>query len=356
VCVVAIVTALAGLATPAASGAMLTPERQYAFAEELAKLGDGQLAILEFRRFVFMFPQDPRVPDARFAIAQAYLEQSGNVAAARRELSRLVEEHPRTEAADRARQLDTLVEANKEADFQPLLLFFGARGARQRGDSKEALRQLDTLLQNHPRALLAPDAVLTRAQVLEGDKRLDDAIAAYAELPARYPNSANVPRALLGQATATEARDGAKAHVLDLYRQVATRYPNTPYATQAQERLAALQKQVDTIERQFRPDDVKPFKVTRSGYFANPNLYEVQIEIGDDLSEREIKATLEDALLRHYELRRDPTHLVRVTASYAQLRKRAGVAAWTPKQKPTYDVEKIKGKDRLRGFLDDLRK
>ena len=107
-------------------------ERQLAFAEELRKSGEGQLAIPEYRRFVFIFPHDPHVPDARLAIARGHLEHTGDVAAARRELTALAEQHPNTPAAERGEELDALIEANKELGYKPLLLYFGARGAGRR--------------------------------------------------------------------------------------------------------------------------------------------------------------------------------------------------------------------------------
>jgi TolA-binding protein len=334
----------------------LPGDRQLAFAEELSKSGDGPLAILERRRFVFMFPDDPRVPDARLAIARGYLEYTGDVPAARRELAVLAERYPNTRAAERAQELDALIEANKEMNYKPLLLFFGALSARDRGENAEALRRLDEMARSCSQAQLAPEAFLMRAQVLESERRLDDAIAAYAEVSARYPTSPLVPRALLGQATATEARDGAKPHVAELYRLVTQRYPNTPYAAQAQERFVAIRRGADRFERRCEAADVLQYRVLQVGYTGDPMCFGVVIEIPQDAREPQVKATLEDALIKEAGQRKAPEHSVLVTARFQQSRKKAGTVTWARDRKPDFDIERIKTRDKIHSILDDLRR
>jgi len=333
-----------------------TPDEQYRFAEELARSGETPFAVLEYRRFVFLYPQDPRVPDARFAIARAYLQATGDVAGARRELDALAQQHPNTPAAARAGQLLALIEANREDDYAPARLFFGAIGARDRGDHAAALQGLDQLVARYPRAAVVPEAVFLRAQALEALNRLDDAIAAYAELPARAPQSPLVPRALLGQAVATEARDGAKPHVAVLYRQIIARYPNTPEANAAQERLAALGRQLDDIPRVFARKGVQPFKVVRQGYLDKRDRYDLHIEVAKTLTEDQVKATLEDALVAHAGDRKGREHEVRVEAYFSGGRTRIGKAIWAANRRPEYDVDlkDTRKDDAWRGILDDV--
>ena len=346
---------LALLALSGVAWAATAADQQHEFAEGLASSGEGRFAILEFRRFIFLYPGDPRVPDARYAIARASL-QEGRVAAARRELALLIQKHPKAPAAERGKSLDALIEANKEFGYQPLLLLFAAAGARERGESEDALRRLDELVRKYPTARIAPEAVILRAQILEAQKSYDGAIAAYAELPARYPDSPLVPRALLGQASATEARDGAKPNVLELYQRVIDRFPNTTYATQAGERLAELRKRVVVIKRQFPAQNVKPFKVLRTGYLRTETRYDVQIEIADEVAEDGVKATREDALVKHYGQRKDVPHSVRVLAYYAQSGRRAGAVDWEPRKEPEYKVDRARSKDLLRDILKDVLK
>ena len=345
---------LAALTLLGAAFAQNDPNKQFAFANQLAARGQARFAILEFERFAFLFPRNPRVPDARYAIARAWLEE-GDVAAAKRQLADLLARYPKTNAAAKAKSLQALIEANSEFDYKPLVLFFAAAGARDRGDLAAALAALDELVTKYPTAKLAPEGLLMRAQVLEALKRYEAAIAAYSELPMRYPNSPLIPRALLGQATATEGRDGAKANVITLYQKVIDRYPGTAEAREAQRRITDLRKRVIVLKRQFKARDVKNFKVLQRGYLNRRDRYEVHIQVPGDLDEDEVKATLEDALLKYYDERRDPKHSVRVLAYYAGSGQRAGYVDWTPGKRPDYEVDKVSGReiiiDILRGVL-----
>ncbi len=346
---------LAALTLLGAAFAQNDPNKQFAFANQLAARGQARFAILEFERFAFLFPRNPRVPDARYAIARAWLEE-GDVAAAKRQLADLLARYPKTNAAAKAKSLQALIEANSEFDHKPLLLFFAAAGARDRGDLTRALASLDELVTRYPTAKLGPEALLMRAQVLEGLKRLDAAIAAYSELPVRYPNSPLIPRALLGQAKATEARDGAKTNVLTLYQNVVDRYPGTPEAREAQARIADLRKRIIVLKRRYDRRDVKPFKVLQQGYLTRQTRYEVHIQMPADLDDDEVKATLEDALLKYYDKRRDPKHSVRILAYYAGSGQRAGYVDWTPGKKPDYEVDKVSGREIIIDILRDVLK
>ena len=348
--VLVVVVGLCGLALGANDA-----DKQFAFATRLAARGQSHFAILEFERFTFLYPQDPRVPDARYAIARAWLEE-GRVAAARRELADLAEKYPKAKAAAKARSLDALIEANSEFDYKPLVLFFAAAGARDRGDLAAALAALDELVTKYPTAKLAPEGLLMRAQVLEALKRYEAAVAAYSELPMRYPNSPLIPRALLGQATATEGRDGAKANVITLYQKVIDRYPGTAEAREAQRRITDLRKRVIVLKRQFKARDVKNFKVLQQGYLNRRDRYEVHIQVPDDLDEDEVKATLEDALLKSYEARKDPKHSVRVLAYDAGSGRRAGYVDWTPGKRPDYEVDRDRGREIIIDILRDVLK
>lgn len=343
------------LALCGAAFAQNDADKQFAFAKQLAARGRARFAILEFGRFAFLFPQDPRVPDASYATARAWLEE-GDVAAAKRELADLVARHPKANAAAKAKSLRALIEANSEFDYRPLILFFAAAGARDRGDLPRALGSLDELVAKYPTARLAPEGLLMRAQVLEGLDRHDAAIAAYSELPVRYPKSPLIPRALLGQATATESRDGAKANVIALYQNVIDRYPGTAEAREAQKHIADLRKRVIVLKRQFKARDIKPFKTLQQGYLTRQSRYEVHIQMPRDLDEDEVKATLEDALVKHYEKRKDPKHSVRVLAYYADSGQRAGYVDWTPGKRPDYEVDKVRGREIIIDILRDVLK
>lgn len=343
---------LAGVSAVAATPA----DQQYQFAQELARTREAGFAVLEYRRFIHLFARDPRVPEARFAIARAYLQGTGDVIAARRELDVLTQTHKGTKAAQRAQQLTALIEANKEDGYGPVRLFFGAVGARDREDHAATLAKLDELVTRYPRAVLVPEALLMRAQALEGLKRLDDAIAAHAALPARAPRSPLVPAALLGQAAATEARDGARPHVAQLYRQVITRYPRTPEAAEAQKRLAALEANLDNIPRRFRRADVQPFKVVRQGYLRRRDRYEVHVEVAEGLAKAQLQATLEDALIKHAGDRKERAHAVRVEMFPPKGGRRLAKAEWSPNRRPDYELDKPSSEDLWRDILKGVLK
>ena len=404
-----LMAAVAALLPAAASAA--TPDQQYGFAEQLAQTGEPSFAILEFRRFIFLNPQDLRVPEARLAIARIYLQSEGGVVAARRDLEDVIRQHPRTPAATRARQLMALMDANRGDKYQPLVLFFAAASARDRGDTEGALGKLEQLIAQYPKSPLAADAMLMRAQILEALRSLDQAIAAYAELPTRAPTSPLVPRALLGQARAAEARDGASPHVAALYRQLVTRWPRTPEAAEAQQRLAALEQYVgnvpqtllaqakaaeardgaspqvaalyrqliarwprtpeaaearlrlaaferrmDNIPRRFRRDDIRPFKVMRRGYLGQNDRYDVHIEVDDRLTKDQIEATIEDALLAHAGDRKVRTHSVRVEAYLPKGGRRVGNGSWAHDRRPEYEADDKRGGDVWRDILKDMLK
>jgi len=353
--VVAMVVAAAASPALAVGAVGMTPDQQYRFAEQLAAQGEQEFAVLEFRRFLFLYPRDRRAADAQFAIGRAFLVR-GDVVAAERELELLHRQYPRTPAATRGNQLHDLIAANNEFNYQPLLLFFRADAARDGRDYDASLHLLTELTTKYPRSRLAPDAMFLSAQILEQQKKTNEAMAAYGQVVARYPTSDLARRAALAQAKATEARDGAKPHVLHLYQQVVIRYPNTPEATEAQRRVTALRPRAIAIKRQFDQRDARPFKVRRQGYVKRQDRYEIDIEVGRDMSARQLRATLEDALIRHFASRKNPAHAVRVAAYTTRGNRQAGVVDWAPRQQPQYDIEKAEGKDLLRGILEDMLK
>jgi hypothetical protein len=72
-----------------------------AFADHLFDQGDYCRAITEYERFVFLFPDDVKVPEVELRIALSYLEGKQSEPA-RRRLRALMEQHPGTLTARRA--------------------------------------------------------------------------------------------------------------------------------------------------------------------------------------------------------------------------------------------------------------
>jgi len=69
--ILAAVLALACLALPATAQ---SPDEVLSFARQLVRVGQPEAAAIEFRRFLFLFPDDPRAPAARLDLAEACLE------------------------------------------------------------------------------------------------------------------------------------------------------------------------------------------------------------------------------------------------------------------------------------------
>lgn len=55
-------------------GRWISPDAQFDFAARYVEQGDYARAATEYERFVFFFPDDPRVPGAKYSAAEAYTE------------------------------------------------------------------------------------------------------------------------------------------------------------------------------------------------------------------------------------------------------------------------------------------
>ena len=106
--VLAAVLALAWLAFPATAQ---SPDEVLSFARHLVGLGRPEAAAIEFRRFLFLFPDDPRAPVARLDLAEACLE-AGRPDEARRVLFELP---PHSDEALAGRAVLLLARVEKES-------------------------------------------------------------------------------------------------------------------------------------------------------------------------------------------------------------------------------------------------
>lgn len=84
----------------------LDPDRQYAFAQSLYDSQRFTRAAAEFERFVFLFPGDSRVSDARFNVANAYFT-AGQYQEAIAACNSAIEKATGTQNSDRDPDLDT---------------------------------------------------------------------------------------------------------------------------------------------------------------------------------------------------------------------------------------------------------
>ncbi|RLB12298.1 MAG: hypothetical protein DRG39_02280 [Deltaproteobacteria bacterium] len=80
---------------------VIDSEKQFSFANELMQKGDFDYAILELKRFIYFFPDDPKVPQARCLIGICYM-RSGRYEKARGIFSDICKSHRNDKYAQKA--------------------------------------------------------------------------------------------------------------------------------------------------------------------------------------------------------------------------------------------------------------
>jgi soluble lytic murein transglycosylase len=166
---------------------------------QLRALADGGVAV------------PPPTPGERATRSERLLSQ-GLIERARSEAEALAADRPATEVRERAlrvvmhasrrlgRDEAALAAANEalagaSADRRPVWLLELAK-LRQRRDRDTALATLDRLLRDHPKSREASDALLRKAELLEGAGRLAEAEKTYARIAADYADEEEAPVAL----------------------------------------------------------------------------------------------------------------------------------------------------------------
>jgi tetratricopeptide (TPR) repeat protein len=91
-------SAAAEVGVPRQPTGAITADQQYRFAEALFIDGEYDLALVEFKRFRFLFPDDDRNPHAALRIGQSHA-RLGNVEAAATALKSVSENYPESPAA-----------------------------------------------------------------------------------------------------------------------------------------------------------------------------------------------------------------------------------------------------------------
>lgn len=332
-----------------------TPDRQLAFAESLRQEGNEAFALLEFKRFVFHNPRHHQAPEALFRIAGIYLTYVNDMNAAKATLKQVAADYPQTEAGRKSKEFVEFIEVNSDFGGKPLTQWLVAKAAEDRGAADVAVQGYADLANHYPKARLADDAVVRRARLLlEKLDKPGEARTEYEKLVRQYPKSPFLAEAYYYRAVAIHKTSGPSQETVAAYRNVAQRFPKSDYARQADQQLAQLEKQLFVIKRQFDPQYAREFKQAAERRLANR--YEVDIEVPIALSEREVKATLEQALIKHSETRAEPKDAVVVTAFFNHPFTKAGRVEWTPGETPSYQVEKQETEDVLKDVFIDLLK
>jgi len=336
--------------------ALAVPDQAYEFAEELLKDGQDAFALLEFQRFAHAYPRDKRAPQALLHAATIRLSYAGDVAGADRLLQRIEQSYAASGVVSQARELRAFLEVNSDFGGKPVVVFIRARVAANRGEAATAVSLYLELAETWPQARLADQALLAAARVqLESLGKPAEARATLKRLAERYPGSALLPEARYQEAVAVETLRGAGSAAAEAYLEVAAAYPDTEIGKRAAAKAAAIAKAANILERTYEKEFVANFEVLRETY-TEADLFMITIRVGTDLSQRQVAATLEDALLRFYEKRRQDADKVRVEAYYNYPLTKAGEANWVPGAAPVYTVEKRQTEDVLKDALFDLLK
>jgi hypothetical protein len=109
------------------------------------------------------------------------------------------------------------------------------------------------------------------------------------------------------------------------------------------------------LKRQFEASFVRKYTVKRAAQVNDE--YQADIEVSAGLSQREVQATLEDALVKESAKRKQPEDKVRIHGYFNYPITKAGNATWTPGEEPAYQIDERETKSLLLDFgLDILRK
>ena len=323
-----------------------TPDRQLAFAEDLHAKGEDAFALLEFRRFVFHNPSHAQTPLATLRLARLYASASGNLAVAKETCDQLVARFPDSPLAAEAKAFGDFVEINSDYDGEPLQLWLKAESLEKQKRFPVAVAALERIATDYPKARLADDA-LYRIGVIQHESlgKTADAQATFRRLAQAYPESEWLVQAEYQAATALAGVEGKDAEAAAALRQFAAKHPESPLAKEAAAKALELERRGLVLKRQFDAGFVRPYTV-RQGKQAGDR-YEVDIQVGVGLSQREVQATMEDALVKEGAKRAKPQDQVLVQAYFNFPITKAGRVAWTPGAAPAYEVEKRSTKNLL---------
>lgn len=330
-----------------------TAEQQLGFARQLEDEGDAAFALLEYKRFVHYNPKHSKVADARMGMANIYLFQAADIRGARKALGDVVKHHKGTPAAKAAAELVDFIEVNSDFGGKPLLGFLQARREESRKQYDVAAKKYQEVVKAHPKARLAPDALVEAAGLLLNQlKQPQKAIDALAGMAPAYAKHARYAESQFLTAQAMEKLKGAGSDAVAAYSKVGGKDGKNPWRIKALAEVDRIKKAMNLPKRQFDKKYVKAFKQVNKA--TRSDVYMVSVEISGGLSEREIKATLEDALFKHLGERANDKHKVQIAGYFSYPITKAGTADWFPGKPPVYSVREMDTEDAVKGLLFDL--
>lgn len=163
-------------------------------------------------------------------------------------LASALDENTSTDVANDAIELKVLLIENKGPDsLNTALKNYAAIALQQRQRrTDEALQSLNAFLEEYGQHPLADDARFLRATVLHDAGRIEDALAAFGELPLMYPTSYLADRSLFEAASIQEHDLGDTEAALKTYTRLLTEYPGSLLVPDARQRIRILRDDVNS--------------------------------------------------------------------------------------------------------------
>jgi TolA-binding protein len=332
-----------------------TADKQLAFADSLYDNGEDVFALLEYKRFAFLYPDNTQTPHVVLRLAKLYVSTTGNIAAARSASQTIVDKYPNSPLVPQAKAFVDFLEVNSDFSGEPLQLWYKAESLEKQKRYEPAIAVLQRIVQTYPTARLADDA-LFRIGSIQHEKlgQTAEARATFQQLAQSYPKSDLLIKAEYQAATALAGVKGKEADATAALRSFAAKHPDDPLAKQALAQALVLERKGFVLKRQFDAGFVRKYAVRRAVQVGTS--YQVDVEVSSGLSQREVQATLEDAMVKESAKRKDPKDTVRVIAYFNYPITKAGEADWTPGNNPTYKIEQRETKQLLFDLGLDLLK
>ena len=246
-----VLLALAGsLPLPAAEDA----DKQFNFAQQLVVDGDEAYAILEFRRFAYLYPDDERAPQTKVNLAVLYLTQTRNLTRARKALAQVVEDHPDTKAAAQAQGLRDFIRTNRDFDGQPLIYYLRGKAAEKRQEYRAAANNYLKVANDWPAARLTEQALYFagRLQLHKLDEH-EAALAAFQLIVTRYPKGARFGEALYKLAQAVERIEGPSKGALRAFQRAAAYNKDNEFGEKARAWITTIERRSKQALRRRHP-------------------------------------------------------------------------------------------------------
>lgn len=230
-------------ATPWRSRALFQIAEIMLLADRLEEAGAAYVRIAEEQK------GREDAAQARFGLAECRLF-AGDFEGARKLLDGLLSGPVNRFALNDALALSILVADGAREGEGVLEAFATAYKLKRQNKLQPALEAYEAFLEQHPGSRLLDRALAARIELLEALGRYPEAIGACRRLLARVPGSPLCPWAQMALARIHGDRLGQYYDALRAYETVLIDYPRSLEADAARDRMRALRKKIEEIERQ----------------------------------------------------------------------------------------------------------